>query len=467
MTSDPEGRGSDAELPGRPRIIEVDRELLRELEQAGQDALRVISRLERYGYQAYLVGGCVRDLLIGRAPKDFDVATSAHPRQIKRLFRNGRIIGRRFRLVHVRYSERVIETATFRSEPGERDGDDPEDLLIVEDNEYGNAEEDARRRDFTVNGLFLDPTRMRIIDYVGGLVDLEAGVLRAIGDPHVRMAEDPVRILRAIKFSTRLAFRIDERTWQAMMDNAGELSRSAAPRVLEEILRLMRSGTSLGAFKKLRSSGSLRVILPPLDEHLEAADGDDDDLYERESSFWRQLEALDAEVHRGYEPSPAVCIGLLFHDIVERQADPERRTLPGEARDLLHVSGEVLEPMAEAARLARRDTARARRIILQQRRFLQPSTKRFRPRLFCLSEDFAESLELFRLRAQAQGQGWDIYEAWVERAKRAHEISSDEMEEERRAVRKKRRRRRGSRRGGRSADAEVATSPRVQREDVG
>lgn len=446
MSEEPARRNRDDDLPGRPRVIEVDRDLLRELEQAGQDALRVISRLERYGYQAYLVGGCVRDLLIGRAPKDFDVATSAHPRQIKRLFRNGRIIGRRFRLVHVRYGERVIETATFRCEPGEREGEDPEDLLIVEDNEYGTAEEDARRRDFTVNGLFLDPTRMRIIDYVGGLVDLEAGLLRAIGDPPVRMAEDPVRILRAIKFATRLAFRIEDRTWQAMVDHAPELARSAAPRVLEEILRLMRSGTSLGAFKKLRSCGALGVVLPPLDEHLGLPGDESRETLERAGAFWRQLEALDAQVHAGQEPSAAVLIGLLFHDIVERQADPARRTLPGAARDLLQVSGEVLDPLTDAARLSRRDTARARRIILQQRRFLQPSTKRFRPRLFCLSEDFPESLELFRLRSQALGQGWDIYEAWVERSRRARETSSEELEQEQRSGRRRRRRR--PRRGG-------------------
>lgn len=459
MIPDSSGRARAGDLSGRPRILEVDRELLRELEQAGQDALRVISRLERYGHQAYLVGGCVRDLMIGRAPKDFDVATSAHPRQIKRLFRNGRIIGRRFRLVHVRYGERVIETSTFRSDPAERDGEELEDLLIVEDNEYGTAEEDARRRDFTVNGLFLDPTRMRIIDYVGGLVDLESGLLRAIGNPQVRMAEDPVRILRAIKFATRLAFRIEDQTWQAMLDHAEELARSAAPRVFEEILRLMRSGTSLGAFRKLRSSGALRVILPPVADHLDPPVDGSPEVHDRIGAFWRLLEALDSEVHRGFEPSAAVCIGLLFHDIIERQADPERRSLPGEPRDLLQVTGEVLEPMAEAARLARRDTARARRIILQQRRFLQTSTKRFRPRLFCLSEDFPESLELFRLRSQALGQGWDIYEAWVERAKRAHEASSDELHEERRATRGKRRRRGGRGAGRRRGGEELAAEP--------
>ena len=174
-----------APAPGSPpRIIPAESIPLSVLDQ---DALRVISRLERQGFEAYLVGGCVRDLLVGRIPKDFDVATSAHPRQIKRLFRNGRIIGRRFRLVHIYYGQHIVETATFRCEPDTRESeprespataddieDDLDDLLITEDNEFGTAEEDARRRDFTVNALFLDPTRGLIIDYVGGLDDLEA-----------------------------------------------------------------------------------------------------------------------------------------------------------------------------------------------------------------------------------------------------------------------------------------------------
>ena len=165
-----------------------------------QDALRVLSRLQRSGFEAYLVGGCVRDLLLGRKPKDFDLATAAHPRQIRRLFRNGRIIGRRFRLVHVVYGEHVVETATFRREPPSGDNGDDDDLLIREDNVFGTAGEDARRRDFTINGLFYDPAAGVIHDWVDGLVDLEAGILRTIGDPTIRLPEDPVRILRAIKF---------------------------------------------------------------------------------------------------------------------------------------------------------------------------------------------------------------------------------------------------------------------------
>jgi poly(A) polymerase len=419
-----------------------------------QNALRVISRLQRQGHEAYLVGGCVRDLLLGRVPKDFDVATAAHPRQIKRLFSNGRIIGRRFRLVHVAYGSHIVETATFRKEPLARES--AEDLLIVEDNEFGTAEEDARRRDFTINALFLDPARKCILDYVGGLEDLEQGLLRTIGDPRVRIAEDPVRILRAIKFATRLGFRIEDETWQAMCDLAPSLGRSARPRVLEEILRLLRSGTSLGAFRMLRACGGLRTLLPQVDQYLGPRDDPDPAAHDRADSFWRLLEALDADVHAGNVPTTAVCIASLFLRIIEREADPTTRTLAGPpASDLMTATGEVLEPFAASARLSRRDCSRARRIIAQQRRFHQTASKRFRPAFFMRSEDFREALDLFRLRSMAWGQGWDVYEAWVARYQR----SLSEPEEPGEAPkRRRRRRRRGSRNRSEAGDDDATAS---------
>src|SRR3954449_12599000 len=173
------------------------------------DAAKVIQRLRRYDHAAYLVGGCVRDLMLGRKPKDFDVVTSATPNDIRRLFKNCRIIGRRFRLAHIFFGPKIIETSTFRAnpreieeEPSESGGDgEGGDLLIRRDNVFGSAEEDARRRDFTINGLFYDLEKEEVIDYVNGLADLEARLVRTIGDPETRFPEDPVRILRAIKFA--------------------------------------------------------------------------------------------------------------------------------------------------------------------------------------------------------------------------------------------------------------------------
>jgi poly(A) polymerase len=420
-----------------------------------QNALRVISRLQREQHEAYLVGGCVRDLLLGRRPKDYDVATSATPRRVKSLFSNGRIIGRRFKLVHVTYGGQIVETATFRRAPQKSDEDD-EDLLIVDDNEFGTAEEDARRRDFTINALFLNPYRHEILDYVDGLEDLEAGVLRTIGDPRVRMAEDPVRILRAVKFATRLGFRIEEGTWAAMIELAPELARSAKPRVLEELLRLLRSGTALGALRMMRACGALKVLLPEVDAFLGDRESADAIVHERAESFWRLLEALDSDVHQGNLPSTAACVAVLFLRGIERDANVDSRThaslgdpdpeQPSEKR-LSAVAERRLEEFAVDYRLSRRDANKAARAISLQRRFTQPATKRFSPILFAKSEDFVESLELFRLRSLAWGQGWDVYEAWLERAREAGTATPEQLEQEKKRKRRRgRRRRRGSER---------------------
>jgi poly(A) polymerase len=430
-----------------------------------QDALRVISRLSRMGHEAYLVGGCVRDLLVGRKPKDFDVATDAHPRAIKRLFKNGRIIGRRFRLVHIHYGQHIVETATFRADPfssresPEEEAEEREeaDLLITEDNEYGTAEQDARRRDFTVNALFLDPLEHVIHDYVGGLEDLKAGLLRTIGDPPVRLAEDPVRILRAVKFATRLGFRIDEPTWDAMCALAPSLSRSAPPRVLEEILRLLRSGTALGAMRMLRACGALRVILPQVDAYLGSKDEAADQ--ERADAFWRLMEALDADVHQGFVPSTPVCLALLTLRLIEREADPRTRTLRGPPPDLGLVASEVLDPLALVARISRRDAGRAKRLILHQKRFTQTTGRRFRPQAFLQSEEFPEALDLFRIRLAARGQGWDIYEGWRARRDAALKSPRETLAEEPGLEAAPRRRRRRGRRGRGGPGTAAAPAP--------
>jgi len=238
------------------------------LDRAGidPDADRVVRKLTRAGYKAYLVGGCVRDLLVGRTPKDFDVATSATPNEIKATFRNSRIIGRRFRLAHVFFGSKIIETSTFRANP--RDEDD-HDLLIRRDNVFGTETEDARRRDFTINGLFYDVDREEVIDHVGGLADLDAKLMRTIGDPDVRFQEDPVRMLRAIKFAARLEFGFEETTWRALLRWRGEISKCAPPRLLEEMHRLLRGGAARRSFELLVETGVLAVLSPYLAGLLE------------------------------------------------------------------------------------------------------------------------------------------------------------------------------------------------------
>ena len=240
------------------------------LDRAGidSDADRVVRKLTRAGYKAYLVGGCVRDLLVGRKPKDFDVATSATPNEIKATFRNSRIIGRRFRLAHVFFGAKIIETATFRANP--RDDDD-HDLLIRRDNVFGTESEDAKRRDFTINGLFYDVEREEVIDHVGGLADLDAKLVRTIGDPDIRFQEDPVRMLRAIKFAARLDFGFESATWRALLRWRSEISKCAPPRLLEEVHRLLRGGAARRSFELMVETGVLAVLSPYLAGLLEGA----------------------------------------------------------------------------------------------------------------------------------------------------------------------------------------------------
>src|SRR6202047_89087 len=227
------------------------------------DALRVLYRLRQFNHTAYLVGGSVRDLLIGRRPKDFDIGTSAHPYQVKKLFRNCWIIGRRFRLAHVKFGTKVIEVATFRRQvaPGEEvvaDGvpaPDPTtsegEHLIHHDNTFGTPEEDAFRRDFTINALFYDIATFSVIDYVGGLEDLRAGIVRAIGDPEVRLREDPVRMLRAVALASRLDFAIDPPVLDAIRKHRHEIAHSSPPRVLEEYFKMLRAGCAEKSFRWL------------------------------------------------------------------------------------------------------------------------------------------------------------------------------------------------------------------------
>ena len=231
--------------------------------QVDSDALYVINKLKEAGYSAYLVGGGVRDLLAKRSPKDFDISTSARPNEIKALFqRKCLLIGKRFRLAHIRFGPKIIEVATFRS--GENDGD-----LILRDNTWGTEEEDAIRRDFTINGLFYDPTTHMVIDYVGGWEDIHKKVLRTIGDPHIRFKQDPVRMIRLLKFRARFGFDIESETKKALLQNRTEIFKSSPARILEEILRMLESGASAPFFLLMSQSGLLKLIFPGLVEALE------------------------------------------------------------------------------------------------------------------------------------------------------------------------------------------------------
>src|SRR5436305_7022073 len=267
-----------------------------------ENVLKVLYRLHRSGYRAYLCGGSVRDLIMSRQPKDFDIATDAHPGEIRRLFRNSRIIGRRFRLVHIIFQDQIVEVATFRREPERTTTDEEnEDFLITDDNTFGSPLQDARRRDFTINAMFYNIADFSVIDYVGGLTDMEEKRVRVIGDPDVRFREDPVRMMRAIEFASRLGFAIDPDTYEAIVRHRNEILKASPPRVSEEILELLRRGWARGAFRLLVDAGLLEPLLPEVYRTIV----DDTAPY-----FWKMLEVLDRTAAPRRKISDAVLLAV-------------------------------------------------------------------------------------------------------------------------------------------------------------
>jgi poly(A) polymerase len=238
--------------------------------QISEHALKVLYRLQKSGYDAYLVGGCVRDLLLGREPKDFDVVTNAHPEQIKGVFRNCRLIGRRFRLAHVHFGNEVIEVATFRGFGSEQDDNQVtnDEGRLLRDNVYGTIEQDVWRRDFTVNALYYNIKDFSVVDYTGGMDDHKSGTLRLIGDPETRFREDPVRMLRAVRFAVKLGFNIDPDCQKAMYGSADLLYSIPSARLYDEVLKLFLSGYALQTFEMLRHYGLFQVLFPDTEKSL-------------------------------------------------------------------------------------------------------------------------------------------------------------------------------------------------------
>ncbi|GLQ45423.1 poly(A) polymerase I [Dyella lipolytica] len=281
-------------------------------------ALRVLYRLNEAGYNAYLVGGAVRDLLLGGHPKDFDVATNATPDEVKKLFRNCRLIGRRFRLAHVVYGDEIIEVATFRG-TGEEEGDGDRHVVdgrIVRDNVWGTIEEDALRRDFRVNAMYYDVSDFSVRDYVGGVQDLHDRVLRLIGDPVTRYREDPVRMLRAARLAAKLDFRIDPAGVAPFAELGPLLSGVAPARLFDESLKMFLTGHGLKSFRMLEQCGLLKFIFPATARALKRGDKALRSLIER------GLENTDARVSEGKSVTPAFLFAVL---------------LWGEVRDLAHT----------------------------------------------------------------------------------------------------------------------------------
>jgi poly(A) polymerase len=366
-----------------------------------QDAVRVVEKLREAGHFGYVVGGCVRDLALGTAPKDFDVATSARPEKVRRLFRNARIVGRRFRLVHVRFGrDRMIEVATFRAAvPEPTDGLDG-DLLITDDNEYGSPLEDAQRRDFTINGLFYDPADGSVVDFVGGVDDLKAKTIRCIGDADVRMQEDPVRMLRAVRFAAKLHFEFDPELALALRRHAATIHRCAPARVWEELLKLLRCGAVHRVIPLASQVGLLAELLPEVEEVFRT----------RGDMMVSLLQAIDELTHeRGEAPDDAVLLAALMLPMV-----PAGR--PG------RFTERTLDGWADRYRIPRRLRERVTEMVIAVR-FMLPRGPWVDPTSFARRAVFDDALALLEVVVRAEGDGKQLLKHW--RHHRQPEVSEE------------------------------------------
>jgi poly(A) polymerase len=404
------------------------------------DALKVLYRLKEAGFKAYLVGGGVRDLLLGRRPKDFDIGTDAHPHQIKRLFRNSWIIGRRFRLVHVKFGTKVVEVATFRRQvdatepsPAETEAQRPPanetrslpgestepGQPIPHDNTFGTDREDAFRRDFTINALFYDIGTFSIIDYVGGLDDLKAGVIRCIGDPDVRFPEDPVRMQRAVSFAARLDFSLDPPVSETIARLGPLLAQAAPARLMDEYYKILRTGFAGRTFEALRQAGLLKVLAPRLHEAGATPE------------FRLSMERLDSFRQSFDDPPEALTNALLVGSLIvplgfSQAAWPawmEQEDTPG-----LNLG---LVP------LARRDVERMHQVLLMQRRLREPSRSGHARRMLMGRSAFIDALTWLEIH----GDTPDVLAFWLQELAAAPETAIESP-----ADRPRRRRHRSGRR---------------------
>ncbi len=374
--------------------------------QISKNALRVLYRLKESGFEGYLVGGGVRDLLLGREPKDFDVVTDARPEQVRQLFRNCRLIGRRFLLAHVHFGHEIVEVATFRAlSTDDTEGDrETVDGRIVRDNIYGTFEEDAFRRDFTINALYYNIRDFSLVDFSTGMADLRAGVIRLIGDPEVRLREDPVRMLRAVRFAAKLGFRIDPAV-EACLPRMAELLADIPPaRLYEEVLKLFQGGFGVQAFELLRHYGLFDHLFPAVAQCLA----------EEERGFPRMLivralENTDARVAEGKPVTPAFLFAALLWEPLRRAEAAYLEAGEPAPRALDLAADDVLREQSRAVAFPRRFALVTRDIWSMQPRLVQTSGRR--PSRLVEQPRFRAGYDFLVLRAAA-GEDVQVLADW-------------------------------------------------------
>lgn len=402
----------------QPKVYAIDEHQIA-LDQIDEHAEYVIRKLRQSGYKAYLVGGGVRDLLLKKKPKDFDVSTSARPEEIRSLFRNAILIGRRFRLAHIRFGQKIIEVSTFRSGATEAAG------LITRDNEWGTEEQDVLRRDFTINGLFYDPETQTVIDYVDGYPDLDKQVLRTIGTPEVRFMQDPVRMIRLIKFCARFGFAVDRLTFEALLNCKEEIVKSSPARILEELFRMLESGASRTFFHLLNEYGILKQLTPPLSEIVQNQEN------------LGLLAVIDEEVQKGNPLDRALLLSALVFPFFAARIQKETPKHLGQVGEIAHtVVDDLFSPFFQ---VPRRLTGIVGFLLTSQCRFIPLDGKPIRRPRPPRDPLFPMALHLLKIRASQDPALLPHLSIWNEVSFSAHALPIDEPPQRRR-----RRRRRAS-----------------------
>ena len=389
-----------------------------------ENSLKVLYRLRRHGYRAYLVGGSVRDLLLGRQPKDFDVGTDATPEQVRKLFRNCRLIGRRFRLAHIMFGRNcLIEVATFRRKP------EPDEIPAVDEgglhfaeNVFGSPQEDAFRRDFTINALFYDIDDFSIIDYMGGLQDLRDGVIRVIGDPDERFGEDPVRMLRALEFAARLGFELDE-TIPPAIDRCAEQIAAASPaRIREELMELFRHKVAGRVLQKADCFGLLEFLLPNLNAGRETFD---------------LLRQLDMRTASGVPVRESFALAAMTLELFSKQIQPDMTI-----GDVHKIANQLLTGHCRYFSVASGIKHQARELLIAFFRFQRGRGRRGEQR-FIRHPATAQAFELYRLWCGTTNREGDLLENWQRvLIGDAGDVGDERSQAEQKRKRRPRRRRR-------------------------
>nr|WP_207061529.1 polynucleotide adenylyltransferase PcnB [Motiliproteus sp. SC1-56] len=404
MTTAPQGR----------TVIHRDDHILSRRDMS-DNALKVLYRLKDAGYEAYLVGGCVRDLLLGEHPKDFDVATEATPEEVHELFRNSRLIGRRFKLVHVRFGREIIEVATFRaghdSQNNAQHGHQDDSGRILRDNVYGTVEEDALRRDFTVNALYYSVRDFSIHDHANGVEDLDNRTLRLIGDPEARYREDPVRMLRAVRFAAKLGFTMAEETEEPICRLAPLLGDIPAARLFEEVLKLLLGGRGEETFKLLREFNLFTPLFPATQRLLERG-GDQAELCEE--LIIAALRNTDKRIKKGKSVTPAfIYAAMLWHPLQVRIAQLRDEGLPP-IPALHQAAQDVVQQQVQATSIPRRFSGPMREIWELQfrlpRRFGRRAEQLVEHPRFRAAYDFLLMREASGEQLDQLGDWWTRYQ---------------------------------------------------------